>query len=410
MKPIFKLAYLTNQYPKVSHTFIRREILALEKQGTNVQRIALRGWDEVLVDEADRLEQSKTWYVLQDGCAALLWAMTREFLTNTHRFSSALKLAIRVGWRDIRPLLYHLAYLAEACRLLPMLKSLGVTHVHAHFSTNPTEIAMLTGVLGGPDYSFTVHGTDDFEIMQFFGFQEKIHRAKFIVASCSYGRSQLYRWTEHTQWFKIKLTHCGLDPIAFPPSPPTTSNQRRFVCVGRLCKEKGQILLVKAAHQLLMKGLEFELVLAGDGEMRSILESLVADLGLNACVKITGWLSGDEVREQILAARALILPSFAEGLPVVIMEAMALRRPILATYVAGIPELVRHGKDGWLFPPGDLSQLTAAMEACLMCTSNELETMGNEAYDRVIKRHSIDIESAKLNDFFQNFKNHLDSA
>ena len=160
------------------------------------------------------------------------------------------------------------------------------------------------------------------------------------------------------------------------------------------------MLLVEAAHQLAQKNIEFELVLAGDGAMRAELELLIVRYGLARKIRITGWISSDQVRQEILAARGLVLPSFTEGLPVVIMEAMALRRPVLATYVAGIPELVQPGVNGWLFPAGSVDELAAAMEACLSKPPDELKKMGGAGYLRVIERHSIDTEAAKLSSLF----------
>jgi glycosyltransferase involved in cell wall biosynthesis len=154
--------------------------------------------------------------------------------------------------------------------------------------------------------------------------------------------------------------------------------------------------LIEAVHRLVQAGIKLELVLAGDGEMRMEAEALIMRYGLREQVRITGWLSGYQVRKEILAARALVLPSFSEGLPVVIMEAMALRCPVLATYVGGIPELVLPGENGWLFPAGDVDELQAAMVKCLTLPLMELERMGEQARDRVLRRHDIDREAAKL--------------
>ncbi|HWH82051.1 MAG TPA: glycosyltransferase, partial [Burkholderiaceae bacterium] len=169
-----------------------------------------------------------------------------------------------------------------------------------------------------------------------------------------------------------------------------------LVCVGRLCEQKGQLLLVQALHKLVAQGVDARLVLAGDGEMRAAIESLVASLGLAGRVRITGWIGSAEVRAEILAARALVLPSFAEGLPVVLMEAMALRRPVVTTFVAGIPELVRDGVDGWLVAAGDVEALAEAMRACLNAPANQLARMGDAAHERALARHDIDREAAKL--------------
>jgi len=391
-----RIAYFINQYPKVSHSFIRREILALERRGFAVQRIALRGWDGELVDAEDQQERERTRYVLQGGLFALPRAVLWMMLISPARFLAALGLAIRMGWRAERPLPYHLVYLAEACRMLPWLKSYGATHVHAHFGTNSAEVAMLARALGGPPYSFTAHGPEEFDKPQFMGLGEKIRRSAFVVAISSFGRSQLHRWVEHEHWAKIHVVHCGLEPAFHDVVPVPPPAQPRLICVGRLCEQKGQLLLVEAAHRLAGRGIEFELVLAGDGEMRAEVEALIKNFGLSKRVRITGWISGERVRSEILAARCLVLPSFAEGLPVVLMEAMALRRPVLTTYVAGIPELVRPGENGWLVAAGSIDDLATAMEACLSCSSEQLARMGEAAHRRVLERHSIDVEAAKL--------------
>jgi glycosyltransferase involved in cell wall biosynthesis len=398
---VARIAYFVNQYPKVSHSFIRREILALERLGFEVERIALRGWDGELVDEEDRRERSRTRYVLKAGLSALLLALLRTLLLAPGRFVAALALALRMARRAERPLPYHLACLAEACVMLPWLRSFGATHVHAHFGTNSTEVVMLAHALGGPAYSFTVHGPEEFDKPQFLGIAEKVRRAAFVVAISSYGRSQLYRWVEYAQRPKVKVVHCGLESAFYDVAAGPSAALPRFVCVGRLCADKGQLLLIEAANRMARKGIEFELVLAGDGELRAQLQSLIEQFGLSGRVRLTGWISSSQVREEILAARGLVLPSFAEGLPVVIMEAMALRRPVLTTYVGGIPELVLPGKNGWLFPAGSVDELTAALEDCLSKPLDELREMGEAAHLRAVERHSVDTEAAKLAELFR---------
>ena len=172
----------------------------------------------------------------------------------------------------------------------------------------------------------------------------------------------------------------------------------RLICVGRLCEAKGQLLLVDAVAQLKERGVQVDLVLAGDGPMRTDIEKRVRELGVQDRVRITGWISSDQVRAEILEARALVLPSFAEGLPVVIMEALALKRPVITTYIAGIPELVKDGENGWLIPAGSICDLTAAMEDCLSRSSGNIEALGDAGRQRVIERHSIDVEAEKLAD------------
>ncbi|AKU10729.1 glycosyltransferase family protein [Azoarcus sp. CIB] len=395
-----RIAYLINQYPKVSHSFIRREILALERQGFDVLRIAVRGWDAELVDAEDRAEQARTTYLLRDGMGALAKAVVQVALHRPGRFLAALRLALRMGRRADRPWPYHLVYLAEACRALPALREFGARHVHAHFGTNPAEVAMLIEALAGVPYSFTVHGPDEFDKPGFLGTGEKIRRSAFVVAISSFGRSQLFRWAAHRDWERVKIVHCGLEP-AFHCVPATpVPAAPRLVCVGRLCEQKGQLLLVEALARLAAQNIDFEMVFAGDGELRGEIERLVARHGLQGRIRITGWISSEQVRDEILAARALVLPSFAEGLPVVIMEALALRRPVATTYVAGIPELVRPQENGWLFPAGSVEALATVLETVLAAPAAELERMGEAGRRRVLERHDVDREAAKLADYF----------
>jgi glycosyltransferase involved in cell wall biosynthesis len=156
------------------------------------------------------------------------------------------------------------------------------------------------------------------------------------------------------------------------------------------------MLLVEAARILAERRANFELLLAGDGEMRQPIEAQIARYGLDAQVRITGWINSDAVRQELLAARALVLPSFAEGLPVAIMEAMALRRPVISTYVAGIPELVRPDVHGWLVPPGDVDALADAMQACFDTAADVLARMGEAARAQVLAQHDVDKAAGAL--------------
>ena len=390
------VAYLVNQYPKVSHTFIRREIQALERQGVRVHRFAIRGWDAEVADDADRQEKARTRYVLERGLLPLAGALVAAMLRAPRMFARSLALAFKTARRSYRSLPYHLVYLAEAAWLLACLRGTDVVHLHAHFGTNAADVAMLVHELGGPPYSFTVHGPEEFDRPEALGLRAKIERAMFVVAISSFGRSQLYRWIDPTQWAKVQVVHCGLDAdfhSAPTDDPPTAA---RLVCVGRLCEQKGQLLLLHAMKIVVHRGLPFELVLAGDGEMRPAIESLIDELGLRRHVRITGWIDSARVREELVAARALVLPSFAEGLPVVIMESMALQRPVVSTFVGGIAELVRPGQDGWLVPAGEVDALADALQACLEASGSTLARMGRNARERVAIHHSVHVEAAKL--------------
>ncbi|MCP4618212.1 MAG: glycosyltransferase family 4 protein [Bradyrhizobium sp.] len=395
-----RVAYLINQYPKVSHSFIRREIHALERLGLEIDRIAVRGWTGEEVDQLDAAERQRTRYVIKDGSGALLVSFFRVLLRRPLRLLVALHLIWTMSRRAERPLVVHLIYLAEACRILQWLEKERVDHLHAHFGTNSAEVALLVHELGGPPWSFTVHGPEEFDKAPIIHLAEKLRRCAFVVPISSYGRSQLFRMLDRRSWHKVHVVHCGLEASFFASEPPPPVTSRRLVCVGRLCEQKGQLLLLEAARQLTMRGAEFELVLVGDGEMRADVDAFIARHGLEQRVRVTGWLFNETALEQIRQARALVLPSFAEGLPVVLMEAMALGRPVITTYVAGIPELVEPGANGWLVPPGDVEALVAAMRACLETPVEKLAMMGAAARARVAARHDVEREAAKLAQLF----------
>ena len=390
-----RITYFINQYPKVSHSFIRREILALERLGITVQRIALRGLRDELVDSSDLTERINTHYVLDAGILQLMLSVIKMFFLSPTQFFLALKLAIEMGLHADRSLAYHFIYFVEACQVTLLMKSFGAQHVHAHFGSNSTEVVMLANTLGGPPYSFTVHGPEEFDKPQALKLSKKIQQAAFVVAISSYGRSQLYRWISHEYWPRVKIIRCGIEQ-SFYEVATQVPQKARLVCVGRLCEQKGQLLLLEACRNLKEKGFKFELILAGDGEMRPEVERMINTYGLNANVKITGWISSSQVRDEILASQAMVLPSFAEGLPVVIMEAMALKRPVICTFVAGIPELVINGHNGWLVPAGSVEALASAIETLLLAPTQQLKKMGDAAYATVRELHDINAEAVKL--------------
>ncbi len=395
------LAYLVSQYPKVSHSFIRREIIELEKQGWQIFRLSIRGWDLELPDPEDVLERARTTFVLREGPLSLAMAVASQMLRSPRRFFSTAALALRMTRRSDRPFIYHFFYLAEACWIAPQLKKRGIAHVHAHFSANDAEVAMLVSGLADISYSITFHGPDEFDKMKWPSLTEKIKRAAFVVAISSYARAQILRMLDYHAWGKVNVVHCGVDAKFADLDAVVPSETNRLVCVGRLCDQKGQLFLVRAIARFVKERPKFELVLVGDGEHRAAIDQLIAENDLGGFVTVAGWAPASRVKDEILRARALILPSFAEGLPVVLIEAMALGRPVLSTYIAGIPELVVHGKTGWLFPAGSESDMLDAIRDCLDTPRQRLQEMGELGRVRALARHNVTKEAGKLATLFE---------
>lgn len=395
------IAYLVNQYPKVSHSFIRREVQALERQGLSIARYAIRSDYTELVDTADQAEFDKTTILLNQSFLSIAVSITIGFLTAPIGALKALRLAMRMGRRSERGLLLHGVYWLQMLMLVRFMRRSNVTHIHAHFGTNSSTVACLINCCAKIPFSFTVHGPEEFDKPEFIALPEKIKRAKAIIAISQYGRSQLYRLVDYSYWHKIHVVHCGLEAEFFAETVQKVPANKHLVCIGRLCEQKGQLLLVDAMAQLHASGFTPTLTLAGDGPLRGAIEARISAHGLSDAVSITGWVNSQQVKQHLIDAICLVLPSFAEGLPVVIMEAMAQGRPVISTYVAGIPELVQPGSTGWLCPAGDVSSLVEAIKTAITCDTDTLTTFGRQAQARVRKRHTVDIEAKKLAALFK---------
>lgn len=390
-----RVAYLVNTYPSPTHTFIRREIEALEALGTPVVRYAVRRPEgtPALEGEADKVRA-----ILDVGPRGLLDAVRA---TPAVALARGLATAARLSRRADRGRLHHLAYLAEACVLRQWSARDGVDHVHVHFGTNGVVVAQIAHAMGGPTYSFTVHGPEEFDRPAALKLREKVAGARFVVAISSYGRSQVLRWARPEDWPRVHVVHCAVDDSYLQRPTTPVPDVLRLVSIGRLVPQKGQLLLVDAVARLRAEGIPAEAVIIGDGDLRLALEHAIAERGLTGAVRLTGWLDNAAVLDEVVASRALVMPSFAEGLPVTVMEALALGRPVLTTAIAGIPELVRPGVNGWIVPPGSTDDLVDALRELLTTSTERLTVMGKAGAEAVAEHHAARTEAAKLQLLFR---------
>jgi glycosyltransferase involved in cell wall biosynthesis len=295
--------------------------------------------------------------------------------------------ARRLSGPGLKQKFRHAAYWLEAAWLVRRFDRLGTEHVHAHFGTNPAAVAAISLAWGGPPFSFTVHGPDEFDAPLELSLGRKIARAKFVAAISSYGRSQLMRWSQPSQWHKIEVIRCGVDGAFLEtPEEPVRADSTEFLCVARLSAQKGLPLLIATCDRLRSQGERFTVTIIGDGDLRSELEAEIRQRKLEDNVFLAGICTSAEIRERLLRARAFVLPSFAEGLPVVIMEALALARPVVTTAIAGIPELVDN-KCGWVVPAGSEEALADAMSQALRVSAEELRAKGRVGRERVHRLH-----------------------
>lgn len=353
------VAYLTGDYPKVSHTFILREVEALRALGIEVLTCSIRTPDAAEFRGEEELRaRADTFYVLAAARnpLRLLAAHARAFAHSPRGWLSALALAWRIRPPGLKALLWQMFYFLEAGVLAEHLRARGVQHLHNHFGNSSCSVAMLASVISGIPFSFTEHGPAIFFEAERWAIGEKVARARFVVAISHFCRSQLMLFSRPADWGKIAIVHCGVTPSAYGRQPRGAFG-KRLIFVGRLDPVKGAPLLIEAFARILPDHPEARLTIVGDGPSRAGAEARARGLGIAPSVTFAGFRAQTEVARMLEEADLLILPSFAEGVPVVLMEAMASRIPVIASRVAGVQELVGDGVTGFTVPPGDVATL-----------------------------------------------------
>jgi colanic acid/amylovoran biosynthesis glycosyltransferase len=392
-----------NTYPMTSTIFVRREIEALEDLGTRIQRFAVRHWAEPLVDPLDVAEKQHTRYLLTGNFFGLVRAVVKELFVNPRGLSRAFAAWLELLRNSSGERVRHVAYLMEAIYFRQCAKLNKVDHVHVHFSTNATAVAMLSRLMGGPSYSFTAHGPNEFTNPVQLSLSLKIRHSAFVVAISDYCRRQLLSFSPAHGPCKIHIIRCGLALDEFHTPLDYDADNQTLICVGRLCPQKGQVQIPKAVAALRNDFPRLKVILVGDGESRALIESSIAQYGVGDMIELRGWIANREVLMMMRASRALVLPSFAEGLPIVIMEALAFGVPVLSTTVAGIPELVDESC-GWLVTPGADDELVAAMRAVLQCSSEELARRGAAGRARIEQYHDSRQSAKALQQCFLSYR------
>jgi colanic acid/amylovoran biosynthesis glycosyltransferase len=383
---VARVAYLMSHYPAVSHAFVLREVEHLRTVGVPIDTLSIRRTPATeLLADADRAAASTTFSVLPTRPSAVLSAHVEALLRSPRRYLTTLALALRTGAPGARERLWHLFYFAEAMILLRHCRRAGIAHLHAHFADSATDVAMLvTHYRRGErvdgqecSWSLAVHGSVEFYNVIRHALGAKLAHARFAVAISDYGRSQLMLLTASEAWAHIHLVRCGVDPDVYvpPQGRSRSADAARILFVGRLLHGKGLALLFEAISRLRAGGLDVTATIVGDGPERFQLEALVGRLELSDYVGFVGAVGQDDIRELYAAADVFCLPSFAEGIPVVAMEAMAMELPVVTTRITGIPELVEDGEQGLLVPPGRVDRLTEALEQ-LVRSPDALRRMG----------------------------------
>ena len=389
------VAYLVAHYPAVSHTFIDREIGGLRARGVRIDTLSVRPAAEAdLLTEEDRRAARETFTILPPRPLRFARAHARALARDASAYAGTLVAALRMGGRSPRDTLWQLFYFAEAILAWDELDRRGIRHVHAHFANVATAIAMLAARYGGLSWSFTMHGPTEFDDVTRYALADKVRAASFVAVIGHYARSQLMKLVEPEHWEKLRIVRCGVDTERFAPvdrGDRPAHAPLEVLCVGRLVPDKGQGILLEALAALRAGGTDARLTLVGDGPDRAGLEARTRELGLDGAVTFTGSVGQDRIRDHYAAADVFCLPSFAEGIPVVLMEAMATGLPVVTTQIMGIPELVAD----MLVPPGDVAALHDAL-AALAADPARRAALGEAGRARVVEAFRIEDAAAAL--------------
>jgi glycosyltransferase involved in cell wall biosynthesis len=399
-----KLGYLISRYPALSHTFILREVLHLRSQGLTIKVASINRPDRPVdkLDPEEREEAQKTFYVKQlDTVLKSLGFYFFLLFTSPLRVIRTLFWTCKLAGWDIKRLVKHAWYLAEAVIIARWIQSEKISHLHVHFPNPSATVALLSYQLTKTPYSISIHGPDEFYDVTLYNLREKIDQAKLLICISDYARSQLMKCSATDQWRKFFVQPLGVDTEKFKPIHVRTPSDRcQILCVGRLVPAKGQHILIQAIDLLIKNGRKVHLRLIGEGPDRENLEKEVLRKNLQNVVTFSGGVNPQDIYAAYEEADIFALASFAEGLPVVLMEAMAMELPCVSTLINGIPELIQQDVSGLLVPPSNIERLATAL-TCLVDDPLLRATMGKNARLRVIEKYQLAPNMRALGDVFR---------
>lgn len=400
------IAYLVSEYPAYSHTFILREVDALRRLGAKIHTASInvpKIPQDKLGNEESR-EQKNTFYIKKQGPIKAIGYFLKSLFTHPVKLIKGMSYASRLAGWDLKKQVYHLFYLFEALILGEWMQKNRLGHLHVHFANPASTVALLLNKLFSIPFSITVHGPDEFYDVTLNLLSEKVGKASFVCCISDYSRSQLMRISSPKNWRKLEKAPLGIKPAEFPPRPlPVENLSFQILCVARLAPSKGQQILISAVQKLILKGYNIHLKLIGEGANRPFLEKQIRALNLQSRVELLGALALKEVLEEYQRTDLFVLSSFAEGVPVVLMEAMSMEIPCIAPRIHGIPELIRDGIDGILFSPSNVDDLAQAI-SLLIDQPDIMDRLGKAGRKKIQEKYDLERNVEYL---YKIFKTHF---
>lgn len=393
------IAYLISQYPAVSHTFIQREIEALSDSGFRIHVASINDPDSTSKGAAEDV-----FYVKKEGMLAAFLALVRSLMIYPIFFIRSLINVFSLAGFDLKKILYHFFYLGEAALVAEWMDKNGAKHLHVHFANAASTVALLICKLRPYTYSITIHGPDEFYDVSNSNLVKKFTNARFLCCIGYFARSQVMRLLPQAQWSKVEITPMGVDTNEYKPSTEhLNKSPLTIACVGRLHANKGQFILLDAISKLAQEGLNCKLNLIGDGPDKKALQRRTQELQLQKLVSFEGPQKPADVKKYLAETDLFVLASFAEGIPVSLMEAMSMEIPCISTFVNGIPELIEPGYNGLLVAPSDSFGL-AKMIRELSKDAKLRAELGRNARKTIQEKWDLSTNVKKLAQVFRKYE------
>lgn len=394
------VAYLIGQFPAINHFYLAQEVRLLRGHGFRVSVASISAPDRPIEEmrPEERQEAANLYCVKRERLWEIGLAYLEVLFTRPVAFWNGLALAMRAARAQRRSVAYGFYYFAEALLVGRWMQRNRITHLHSSFCST---VGLIASKMFPLSHSFGVYGFGELYNPTGNLLREKIAASNFVRSVSRHGCGQLMLACPPEDWSKIRYLPLGVDLAGFEARVEAGRNSTfEILCVGRLAPEKGQRILLSAVARLARAGKDFQARFVGDGPDRKSLRQLAESAGIADRVVFEGWVEQKRLEELYGTADVFVLASLYEGTPIVLMEAMARQVPCIAPRINGVPEVITHGVDGYLFSPADEEELAGCITQ-LIENPAVARQFGLEGRKRVEARYDISANTGALGAVFR---------